>query len=222
MSELTVLEPDEIVVFSDEDKSEAEAINADIENLLDSISNHELRLATSYVRLGLLLLRAQKTRYFGGYVSFAQYLGYIEERIGRARSQIYAYVGVAERLAPYISEANLERMGISRAQELVRYVKHSGLAVPSHLLLDALDPKIKLGKLHTNVSEALHEKGEVKGSWWEPFAGAYFLPDEKAEVQQAIELAKGMNPSDTPDHVQRKEILLAWAREFVSSNPIET
>lgn len=217
-TELAVIEPAEIDFFTEES-----SIGSDIEALLDSISKHELKLSVSYIRLGMLLLRAQKTRYFNGYPSLAQYFGYIGERIGRARSQIYAYLSAAERLLPYISESDLEKMGISRAQELVRYVKQSGLGVPDHLLVAALDPDVKLDKLHINVSEALHLKGEVKGTWYEPILGFYVEPGEKAEIQAAIDLARNSDPSiaSLPDHQQRKEIMLMFAREFMSSNPTE-
>ena len=218
-TELAVIESEYLDPFNEDEQSQVEA---NIEIILDSISKHEISLSTSYVQLGLLLLQAQKGRYWRGYSSFARYLGYIEERIGRARSQIYAYVCVAERLTPYISNANLEKMGISKAQELVRYVKQSGLSVPQNLLTDALDPKVKLGKLHINVSEALHVKGEVRGTWYEPLGGFYALPDEKKEIQQAFDKARQVDPpisSDLPDHVQRLEIILRLCREFVSSYP---
>ena len=52
----------EIDVFDDE----AETINSDINGLLTSIKNHELRLASNYVKLGRLLLRVQQERYWEG------------------------------------------------------------------------------------------------------------------------------------------------------------
>jgi len=128
-------------------------------------------------------------------------------------------VAVADKLLPYVREEDLDSMGISRAQELARFVKQSGLKVPQHLLEAALDSKVKIGQLKIEVSEALHIKGEIVGTWWDPFGGgAYFSPDEKKEVQQAQELARRDIQTDLPDHQQRKEIILAWAREFYSSN----
>lgn len=214
-TELAILEPEYLEVFAPEDT------NSDIEALLDSISNHELRLATSYVRLGVLLLKAQNTRSWNGYPSFAQYLGYIENRIGRARSQIYAYVSVAEHLLPHVSESDLEKMGISRASELARFVKQSGRGVPSHLLAAALDTKqFKIDKLHTEVLEELHERGEVRGKWHDPLGGGFYATDEEMkEIKLALDSARNMNPTDQPEHVQRKEIFLALCREFISSNP---
>jgi len=207
----------EIDVFDDE----AETINSDINGLLTSIKNHELSLASNYVKLGRLLLRVQQERYWEGWghSSFGQYIDSLRDYLDRARSQIYAFVAVADKLLPYVREQDLDSMGISRAQELARFVKQSGLKVPQHLLEAALDSKVKIGQLKIQVSEALHIKGEIQGTWWDPFGGgAYFTPDEKKEVQQAQELARRDIQTDLPDHQQRKEIILAWAREFYSSN----
>jgi hypothetical protein len=130
---------------------------------------------------------------------------------------------VAEKLLPSVSESDLDRMGISRAQELARYVKQSGRKVPEGLLELALDDKRTIEELHTAVLEQLSEKGEVKGKWWSPFAGSYYTPEEKLEVNQAMSAARdvlGLG-SDIPDHQTHKLILLAFAQEFLSSNPVE-
>lgn len=221
-TELAVLEPIEIDFFTSDD--EASALGTEIEGLLASIRNHELNLATSYVKLGLMLLKVQTEKYWiqWGYSSFATYLGSIKDTIGRAHSQMYAYIGCAEKLLPSVSEENLLKMGISRAIELVRYVNRSGLGVPDHLLSAALDDNIKLTKLHSDVLEALHEKGELKGNWWE-FGGFYCLPEERKEINAAIDRAKNIDSdlASMSDHQQRKELMLAWVREFMSSNPLE-
>lgn len=216
MNELAI-QPDEISVFDP-----PKGIQDQISILLESIVNNELNLARGYARLGRLLWQVQKTGDWRdwGYESFNRFVSTVGEKINRAKSQIYAYVSVAERLLPYVSDENLEAMGISRATELAKFVKQSGRPLSRNLLVAALDPTIKLDQLHTDVLEELHEKGEAAGTWWE-FQGMYLLPDEKREIQAAIETAKRIDEDilQQPDHIQRKLIMLAWAREFVSSNP---
>lgn len=214
--ELAILEPEYLDVFAEP------SLSSDIESLLDQIGSHELKLATSYVQLGILLLRAEQEKFWGGRESYARYLGYIAGRINRARSQMYAYVDVAKRLLPFVSKQDLEHMGISRAQELTRYVKQSGLKVPQHLLEAALDDSKKISQLHVEVLQALNEKGETVGVWFDPFGGGFYATDEeKKEIRQAMDRAKSAldAASDAAEHIVRKEIVLAFAREFLSSNP---
>jgi hypothetical protein len=109
-------------------------------------------------------------------------------------------------------------MGISRAQELARFVKETGRRVPADLLDAALDPNKNITELHVQVQEAMHVKEGPSGTWYEPLGGAYYTPDEKKEVQQAIDLARRDIDPTLPDHVIRKQVMLAFAREFYSSN----
>lgn len=191
-----------------------------INGLLDSISSNELNLSKSYARLGRRLLEVQKGMYWHdwGFESFNRYVSSVGEKIGRGKSQVYAYVSVVERLLPYVSDTDLEAMGISRATELARFVKQSGRAITPSLLAAALDPDVKLDRLHTDVLEELHERGEIQGTWRE-YGGSYFLADEWKEVQAAIETAKRVDEDivSQPDHIQRKMVLLSWCREFVST-----
>jgi len=205
----------EIDVFDDQ----AETINSDINGLLTSIKNHELSLATSYARLGRLLLRVQQERYWEGwgFGSFGQYIDSIREIIDRGRAQVYAAISVVGRLLPSITEQQLDKMGISRAQELSRFVKQSGRKVPPYLLDMALDSGTKISKLHSEVLIALNEHGEVKGDWFE-FGGFFATAEEKLEINQAVQLAEKDVDGEAPDHQRRKEVFLSFVREFYSSN----
>jgi hypothetical protein len=67
------------------------------------------------------------------------------------------------------------------------------------------------------VYNSLKQTEDIKGVWrdW----GAYYEPDQWAEIQQAAELAKREVPIDSnlPDHVIRRDVLLAFAREFLGT-----
>ncbi len=217
MSELAIVEPEYLDPFDEPD------LQTEIDSLLFGIRNQELTLATSFARLGHRLHRVQVEKKWvdWGYESFGKYIDFVRERINRGRSQIYAILSCAERLLPSVSEADLDSMGISRAQELARFVKQSGRKVPEGLLLLALDNSRTIEELHAEVLKSLNEKGETKGKWWSPFEGGYFTDDEKKEVQQAIDLARNLLDleSDSPEHVIRKEVIMSLVREFASSNP---
>lgn len=223
-TELSAIEPEYVDVFDEPDPVEADTVKSDIEALLASIKNHELRLATSHARLGRQLLRVQHDKLWvpWGFPSFGSYIDSIRQRIDRGRASIYACIGVAERLLPSVCESDLDSMGISRAQELARFVKQSGRKVTPHLLELALDNSRTIEELHSAVLEELHERCDPKGNWYD-FGGFYILPDEKKEIEQAIGLAKNVLgiANDVPEHQARKLILLAFAQEFLSSNPVE-
>lgn len=200
-----------------------------VEGLLEAIRANESRLATSYARLGSLLLQVRKGCYWEawGYKSFGQYIDSLRVRIDRGRSQIYAALSAADKLLPLISEQDLETVGISKAHELQRFVQQSGRN-PANVVVDetgrtlldaAKDDAVTVSQLHALVLEALHEKGEVKGTWFE-FGGCYLLADEKKEILDAMSVTRRVEPpidENAADHVQRKEIMLRWAREFAGT-----
>lgn len=221
-TELAIIDPDYIDVF--DEPNEADGLREEIDSILLSIRNQELTLAKSHARLGWKLLLVQKEKRWvdWGFDSFGKYIDSVRQYIDRGRASIYACISVAEKLLPSVSEADLDTMGISRAQELARFVKQSGRNVPEHLLTLALDDSKRIEELHVAVLEALNEKCDPKGNWLD-LGGFYALPEEKKEIEQAYNHAKNLLElaADAPEHHIRKEIMLAWARDFVSGNPIE-
>lgn len=212
-----------------------------IEGLLEAIGEDELRLATSYARLGRLLCEVGETEKWRGwgYESFGKYIQFIGNRIHRERSQIYASITAAKHLLPLVSESDLEAVGISKAIDLQKFVKQSGRN-PARVMI-TISPEEKLAfkfdtdeisllefakhpdvsgkRLHAAVLEALYEKGEVKGTWFD-LGGFYATSEEKKEILNAMSVARRVEPiiPDTdPEHVQRKAIFLRWAQEFAGT-----
>jgi len=217
----------EITIQPPLDVEAAQKLGRDIDTLLDSINTHELRLATSYARLGGLLREVKIHAYWQafGYDRFSSYLEFIREKIDRRRSQLYAILSVAEVLLPYLSEEKLEEIGISKAHELRRLVREGG-NLDSMIddgpdtyvqLMDyAADPKVTAAKLRVKVNELLHQTEQPQGYWYD-FGGAYLLPDEKKEIEQFWELGRKILglAEESSEHVWKKEVFLASARESV-------
>lgn len=210
----------------------ASKLNEDIDVLLDQISAHELRLASSYARLGSKLREVKLTQSWmaRGCDRFSTYLQYVCNRIGRQRSQVYNILTVSEVLSPHLSEEVLEEIGIAKAYELRRFVKQGGsltaeVCLPSEVgdefvrLMDyAARPKVTAAMLHVKVNEILHVKEGPKGNWYE-FGGGYLTADERKEVEQFWALGKQMLDveDETPEHVWKKEVFLSAVRESVGT-----
>jgi len=211
---------------------------AEIDDILNSISAHELRLAKSYARLGSKLKEMKSNFYWMslGYNRFSEYLEFIRGRIGRERSQVYAILSVAETLLPAMTEEQLETVGITKAHELRRLVNQGGNlhapAFPDDVTWDAVDfvqimdyaadPKVTAKQLRVKVNELLHVHEDVQGLWYD-LPGFYATPDERKEIEQFWELGrKLLAPMDEQqDHVWKKIVFLDAVRESYGTWVVE-
>lgn len=207
--------------FDPEEALNAEQIRSKVDYILDLIHSHEMRLGRSYAQLGSLLLKVESNQYWinFGYQKFSEYMRYVRDRIGRQRSQVYEYLAVAKILLPYLSESQLEDVGITKAEELKRFVKMSLVRPPIQLMDIALDSNMTAEQLRVAVNSVLHHEEEPKGKWRD-LGGSYWTDEEWEEYQQAFELAKRVEPSipqTNPDHVILKEVIIRFSQEFTSS-----
>ena len=204
---------------------------AEIDEILNSISAHELRLAKSYARLGSKLKEMKANFYWMslGYERFSAYLEFIRGRIGRERSQVYAILSVAETLLPAMTEEQLETVGITKAHELKRLLKEGGniesefvdkdYAAEAVRIMDyAADPKVTAKQLRVKVNELLHVTEDVQGLWLD-LGGFYATQDERKEIEQFWELGKRLlAPKDEQqEHVWKKVVFMDAVREAVST-----
>jgi len=206
---------------------------AEIDEILNSISAHELRLAKSYARLGSKLKEMKANFYWMslGYERFSAYLEFIRGRIGRERSQVYAILSVAETLLPAMTEEQLETVGITKAHELKRLMKEGGNleanvvvnqdenhATYASLMDYAADPKVTAKQLRVKVNELLHVTEDVQGLWLD-LGGFYATQDERKEIEQFWELGKRLlAPKDEQqEHVWKKVVFMDAVREAVST-----
>lgn len=209
---------------------------AEIDDILNSISAHELRLAKSYARLGSKLKEMKSNFYWMslGYNRFSEYLEFIRGRIGRERSQVYAILSVAETLLPAMTEEQLETVGITKAHELRRLVNHGGsleatfgVAIMAgdaswgeevRIMDYAADPKVTAKQLRVKVNEILHVHEDVGGLWYDP-QGFYATTDERKEIEQFWSWGKTFLQikDEQPDHAWKKEVFMAAVRECLGS-----
>jgi hypothetical protein len=204
----------------------AEELRRAIFNELEGTSVACFALEQSWVRLGILLStfkQQEHWRKFKEYATFDDFISELKSRFHRGRTQLYGYLSVAELLLPTIGAEKLEAMGISKALELKRALKKlEGKPLPAGLLEAALDPKKTTTELRGDIGSALHITEEPKGSWFD-LQGFFMLPDERKEFKEAFLATEGLLGlgNSLPDHIRRKEVLLAWMREWYGTHAAE-
>jgi hypothetical protein len=201
---------------------------AEIDVLLGQISSHEMRLASSYARLGGLLREVKLQQYWIalGYDRFSSYLESIRGKIDRQRSQMYAILSVAEALLPLMSEEQMEKIGITKSHELRRLVLQGG-SIETVISLSAAecyplweyasDPNVTAAQLRVKVNELLHIHETPSGLWFE-LPGFYATPDERKEISAFWELGrKVLQIASEKEYEIHKEVFLAATRECRST-----
>jgi hypothetical protein len=203
------------------DREEAQELVKEIDEILEEIKNGETSLATNYAKLGskLLTIRTKKYWIALGFKSFNAYIESVKEKINHGRTQLYQFISVAEKLLPSVSEAALNQMGISKAIELQRVVTATGGQPPQELIDCALCSETTREYLRGKIFKHLHMKPDEPGTWFE-FGGFYVTVEERAEIQQGLDVAARVDPiipESWPAHSKRKEIMLRLVREFLST-----
>jgi hypothetical protein len=215
-------------------KDDALKFQENMDVLLGQIAAHELRLSHSYARLGARLREAEVEQHWValGYSKFPHYLLAVGKKIGRERSQMYAFLSVATDLLPHLTEEQLEEIGISKAHQLRRLVKQGGRvdSVISSFGADespegesvrimdyAADPKVTAALLRVKVNELLHCHEGPQGSWLD-LQGFYATPEERKEIDQFWTWGKTcLEITSESEHEWKKEVFMAAVRECLSS-----
>ena len=193
-----------------------------VETLLDSLAKDEALLETRYAKLGNLLVVVSRDELWRPtYESWGKYILHLAEKYNMGRTQLYAYFSSAKALLPYVSEDNLNAMGISKAKEIAKATKNRG-ATPERAIIEAA---CKEETTVEDVRRLLFEKYNLpapdapKGEWMD-FQGFYVSTEERAVINAAFDAAKRQDPPiqpGIPDHVARKEVILRLSMEFLNT-----
>ena len=217
-------------------KDDALKFQENMDVLLGQIAAHELRLSHSYARLGARLREAEVEQHWValGYSKFPHYLLAVGKKIGRERSQMYAFLSVATDLLPHLTEEQLEEIGISKAHQLRRLVKQGGsvqalLPDPNsefeegqdpptlvRLMDYAADPKVTAAQLRVRVNKMLHIFEPEQGTWLE-LPGFPVTTDERREINEFWELGARVLQlnGEAENYALKKEVFLASVREAI-------
>jgi hypothetical protein len=193
----------------------AETINEAISN----VANDETRLDKGYARLAALLARfhAMEGWIFMGFGSMAQYLKSLEAAHNRSAGQLWAYTEVGKWLSS-VGEDGLNKMGISKAFEIVRATKQAKkTAVDPKLIEIALDDKSTIAIVRAAAHHAYAlPAGELPAGTYYDFGGFYMDETEREELKDFWAIVRtlfGYN-DQTPQWKVVKSGIMAAVREF--------
>lgn len=186
---------------------------------LGTATENVVLLEASWIRLGRMLADFKTREHWRelGYTAFEQFILELRDKYNRGKTQLLMYVGVAEQLLPSISAEDLEQIGISKCAELRRALKkQNGIPLPESIIEAAKNPATKTKELRCLIGSTLNIADDREPGTWFDLQGCYFTPEERKEFVEALHVAKKhLNiAAHVPDHIQRKEIMLAFAREY--------
>ena len=191
-----------------------------VDALVQQLAAAEILLEHGYARLGYLLSEVSEQGYWRDeYQSFGEYIDAVAEKFNRGRTQIYHYFSTVKALRGSVSENDLNTMGITKAKVLADAIKVNG-TLPENIMADALNSERTAKDLEKTVAVTLH-KPEHEDSEWLDLKFAFFVTaEEKATIQDAVSAARHLEPeinTEMKDHMQKKEIVMRWAQEFLAS-----
>jgi len=192
---------------------------AEVETLVSKLAAAEGQLEKGYAHLAFLLRDVSENRYWdGSFKSFGEFLSQLSERYNLGKSQLYNYLSAARELNGAVTEEQLNTMGISKALAL-REAKNATGVIPENVLTAALDPKVTV----KDIKKLLFDAGVLvkpeDGTWIDLDFSCYVTEEEKREINDAANAARHMDPpidEKSKEFMQRKEILLRFAREFLA------
>lgn len=198
-----------------------------IDAQVDMVATSEINLDRGYAALASLLARCKASeawRVCGNCESFNGYLKSLQEKFHRSTKQLYAYVGVAEKLLGTITEKQLDQIGITKALEIKRASDRAQKSVTKEILEAALKEEVTVTEIRALCHQVyeLQSSGLPLGTYFD-FGGAYLSGEEKKVFVEAIQVAIRVLrlPKEMPDHVKRKKIFIAFAQEFAGTHSAE-
>ena len=191
------------------------------ETLVKTLAAAEGQLELGYAKLAHALAEISEQRHWiGTYKSFGEFIQHISDTYNLGKSQLYSYMAAARDLGDSVTEDQMNAMGISKALAL-REAKNSTGIIPSVVLDRALDPAVTV----KDIRKLLYDAGTITkpedGTWCDLDFSCYCTDEERAEINDAQKAARRTDPpisESLPDHMQRKEILLRFAREFLGAH----
>lgn len=194
-----------------------------IEMMIQGILTREVALDHGYAHLGGLLVQVSEQELWreAGFKSFDKYLEQLSEKYHRGRTQLYAYFSSVREMRPYLSETQMNEIGISKLNVLKGATKKLGFPPNSEVIEVALDAKSTVSDVKKKIAQThqLNEE-EQEGTWFE-LGGFFVTPEEKLVLKEAFEAAWRTDPviqKTVKEQIRLKEGLIRLGMEYLSTH----
>lgn len=196
-----------------------EQILNEIERWVPANLAAQQQLEQNWAYVGMLLKAVMDEQYWKAVInpdtnaycgSFREYLAHVQRK---GPTQLYAYIATVRELGEYVEENDLTTMGISKAKELAKATKNSGLPPTQSTIQQAKDPEITIPELHHILFGDANPK-EAKGQWMD-IGGFPVTDDEKLLIQETLtKIWREENISETiPKEIRFKMALVFMCME---------
>ncbi len=229
MSETAIIEREESRLGETLTAEAATDLDARIVAEMEWLNTARGQVDNHIATLGTLLLRFSSGEGYrlvtdGDGRAFHSFPSYLKARVepfaNLKTTQLYAYRGVAEHLAPYVSASQIEAMGITNASVLSRAVRDTQRVPPTELVEQG--SLLPCAEFEQRVAEHFRiTDNELPAGKWRTLPGFFASHDEWAEISRAFDLARRTDPPvsmEGSEGSQFKEVMLRLAREFIGTH----
>jgi hypothetical protein len=194
-----------------------------IDSLIQNLLSAESRLDHGYAKLGLLLTEVSEQELWreAGFECFDDYLVETADKHHRGRTMLWHYFTAVREMKPYLTEGQMNEMGISKLGVLKKATKELGFPPNQEVIDTALDPKKTVSDVRKAVAQN-HKltEPEQEGSWFD-LGGFFVTNEEKLVIKEGFEASWRTDPviqKSVKETVRTKEGLLRLCMDYLSSH----
>jgi hypothetical protein len=195
----------------------------EINSLMSGLIRREADLDLGWVRLGVLLNEVSEQEMWRekGYKSFDAYLKEVCDKYHRGRTQTYFYFSSVREMKPYLSETQMNTMGISKLNVLKKATKELGFPPNNEVIQTALDPESTVSDVRKKVAQEHKLTPEEQTGTWFDLGGFMVSEEEKMVLESAFEATWKTDPviqKSVKKEIRIKEGLLRMAMEYLAAH----
>ena len=208
------------IIKATEVLAEPSSVFEQIDSLIQKLLAAETKLDHGYAKLGLLLTEvSEKELWRGAFPCFDDYLSSLCERFHRGRTQIYTYFSSVREMRPYLSEEQMNKIGISKLNELKKTTKKLGFPPANEVIETALDPEKTVSDVRKSVAQNHNLTPQEQNGTWLDLGGFFVTPEERTVITESFQAAWRTDPVISPtvkETIRTKEAILRLAMEYLS------
>lgn len=204
-------------------QAQPSSIFEQIDSLIQKLLSAEFGIDHGYAKLGLLLTEVSEQELWreAGYKSFDAYLELLSDRYHRGRTQLYHYFSSVREMRPYLTEGQMNEMGISKLSVLKKATKELGFPPNQEVIQTALDPKKTVSDVRKAVAQNHKLTEEEQAGTWYDLGGFFVTDEEKLVIRSAFEASWRTDPviqKTVKEQIRIKEGLIRMCMEYLSTH----